>query len=204
VLHVLGDLAKAWHTDQIADAAAQHYVYDEAPGCVSPERWAGAACVLIEADTLDAITGLGLPRRCGVVVIAHDLDDGSIYWRAAGVGAEKHRPAARRGAHRHPHDPAPPQPHPGLNASVAGTSELSRPPERSLPMTVDTTTYLADAIRDGFLVDITEAARKVGFVVPVAITQDVRNDCIAWTQETQDRKASPRTAKPDACTTSSG
>jgi hypothetical protein len=88
VLHVLDDLAKAWHTDQIADAAAQHYVYDEAPEWVSPQRWVEAGCVLVEADTLDLITSKGLPRRPGVVVIAHDLDDGSIYRRAASIGAE--------------------------------------------------------------------------------------------------------------------
>lgn len=88
VLHVLDDLAKAWHTDQIADAAAQHYVYDEAPEWVSPQTWTEAACVLIEADTLDQVASQGLPRRPGVVVIAHDLDDGSIYRRAASIGAE--------------------------------------------------------------------------------------------------------------------
>lgn len=61
VLHVLDDLAKAWHTDQIADAAAQHYVYDEAQEWVSPQTWTEAACVLIEADTLDQVASQGPP-----------------------------------------------------------------------------------------------------------------------------------------------
>jgi hypothetical protein len=63
-------------------------VLADAPEWVSPQRWAEAACVLIEADTLDLITSKGLPRRPGVVVIAHDLDDGSIYRRATSIGAE--------------------------------------------------------------------------------------------------------------------
>ncbi|MGH3368676.1 MAG: hypothetical protein ACRDPR_01620 [Nocardioidaceae bacterium] len=88
VLHVLGNLEAAWQTDQIADAAAQHYVYDEAPEWISPEPWTQAACVLVEADTLDQIAAMTLPRRPGVVVIAHDLDDASIYERAIGIGAE--------------------------------------------------------------------------------------------------------------------
>jgi hypothetical protein len=43
LLHVLDDLAKAWHTDQIADAAAQHYVFGEAPEWISPQIWKLAA-----------------------------------------------------------------------------------------------------------------------------------------------------------------
>jgi hypothetical protein len=73
VLHVLGNLEAAWQTDQIADAAAQHHVYDEAPEWISPDPWTQAACVLVEADTLDQIAAMSLPRRPGVVVIAHDL-----------------------------------------------------------------------------------------------------------------------------------
>ena len=89
VLHVLDDLAAAWHTDRIADAAAQHYVYDEAPQWVSRRHWQEAACVLVEADTVAELLALELPRRRGVLIIAHDLDDSSIYDGALALGAER-------------------------------------------------------------------------------------------------------------------
>jgi hypothetical protein len=38
----------------------------------------------------------------------------------------------------------------------------------------------ADAIADGTLVDITEAACEAGFRVPVALTRTVWCDCVHW------------------------
>ena len=46
----------------------------------------------------------------------------------------------------------------------------------------------ADAIDDGYLVDITDAASKVGFRFPVAVTQAVWEDCIYWTDADNDHK----------------
>lgn len=40
----------------------------------------------------------------------------------------------------------------------------------------------ADAIADGFLVDISETAREAGFVVPVAMTRAAWEDFVAWDQ----------------------
>lgn len=38
----------------------------------------------------------------------------------------------------------------------------------------------ADAIEDGVLIDVSAAARAVGFVIPVAVTRSVWFDCIEW------------------------
>lgn len=38
----------------------------------------------------------------------------------------------------------------------------------------------ADAIDDGVLVDVTEAAAEAGFNCPVALTRAVWEDCVAW------------------------
>ena len=46
----------------------------------------------------------------------------------------------------------------------------------------------ADAIRDGVLVDVSEAAAERGFKVPVAMTRTVWEDCVAWTDEDTDRQ----------------
>jgi hypothetical protein len=64
--------------------------------------------VLVEADTVDQLTRQQLPRRPHVVVIAHDLDDATIYTRAAAVGAEYGSRSPRR-AHRRRRRP--PRPH---------------------------------------------------------------------------------------------
>ncbi|MGH3368677.1 MAG: DUF6573 family protein, partial [Nocardioidaceae bacterium] len=47
---------------------------------------------------------------------------------------------------------------------------------------------LADAIRDGILIDITDTAREAGLGVAITITQDAWDDCVAWTKETENRK----------------
>lgn len=49
----------------------------------------------------------------------------------------------------------------------------------------------AMAIEDGVLVDVTEAAARFGFKVPVAMTQTVYLDCVDWTAE--DTKNKQRT-----------
>ena len=41
----------------------------------------------------------------------------------------------------------------------------------------------AQAIEDGFLVDVTATAKKAGFVYPVAVTAAVWADCVAWSDE---------------------
>lgn len=45
-----------------------------------------------------------------------------------------------------------------------------------------------DAIEDGVLVDVTEAARTRGFLYPVAMTCAAFADCVQWTEETAARK----------------
>ena len=49
----------------------------------------------------------------------------------------------------------------------------------------------ADAIEDGELVDVTEAARETGFRYPIAITRAAWEDCCSWTDADAERK--PRT-----------
>ena len=46
----------------------------------------------------------------------------------------------------------------------------------------------ADAIADGYLTDVTEAARETGFRYPVAITRAAWEDCCAWTDADEARK----------------
>src|ERR1700733_14795463 len=41
----------------------------------------------------------------------------------------------------------------------------------------------AQALEDGELVDVTEMAKKTGFIIPVAITRAVWNEYIEWTNE---------------------
>lgn len=40
----------------------------------------------------------------------------------------------------------------------------------------------AQATEDGVLIDVTEAAHRVGFRVPVAITSAVWSDCVEWAE----------------------
>ena len=43
----------------------------------------------------------------------------------------------------------------------------------------------ADALSDGVLVDVSEMAREAGFVVPVAVTRSVWEECIDWPEESE-------------------
>ena len=45
------------------------------------------------------------------------------------------------------------------------------------------------AIEDGVLIDVTEMAREAGFRWPVAVTAAVWADCVAWSDEDNDRQA---------------
>ncbi|MFD7161129.1 DUF6573 family protein [Kribbella sp. NPDC059898] len=44
-----------------------------------------------------------------------------------------------------------------------------------------------EAIADGDLVDVTEAAQEAGFAVPVALTRAAWADCVEWDPEAADR-----------------
>lgn len=46
----------------------------------------------------------------------------------------------------------------------------------------------AQAIEDGWLIDVTETAREAGFRVPVAVTQAVWEECVAWTDTDSERQ----------------
>ena len=46
----------------------------------------------------------------------------------------------------------------------------------------------AQAIEDGVLVDVSETAREAGFVVPVAVTRAVWEDCCDWESEADQKK----------------
>lgn len=47
----------------------------------------------------------------------------------------------------------------------------------------------AQAIEDGYLVDVSTVAREAGFTVPVAMTRAAWVDCVEWTEHTAKRKA---------------
>lgn len=57
----------------------------------------------------------------------------------------------------------------------------------------------AEAIEDGFLVDVTETAREAGFRVPVAVTRGVWAEAVEWDADNR----APKT-KGDGCGTCSG
>jgi hypothetical protein len=46
----------------------------------------------------------------------------------------------------------------------------------------------AQAIEDGYLVDVSETAREAGFVLPVAMTRNVWEDCVEWCDEDSNRQ----------------
>lgn len=46
----------------------------------------------------------------------------------------------------------------------------------------------ANAIADGVLIDVTQAAAARGFKVPVALTHSVYADCVQWTDADTERK----------------
>ena len=46
----------------------------------------------------------------------------------------------------------------------------------------------AQAIADGVLIDVSEAASEAGFRFPVALTAQVWADCVAWEPEDSDRQ----------------
>ena len=45
----------------------------------------------------------------------------------------------------------------------------------------------AEALEDGALVDVTETAKGAGFRIPVALTRTAWSDCVAWTEEDNER-----------------
>lgn len=45
----------------------------------------------------------------------------------------------------------------------------------------------ADAIQDGVLIDVSETAQQEGFFFPVALTQAVWDECVAWSADDNER-----------------
>jgi len=50
----------------------------------------------------------------------------------------------------------------------------------------------AQALDDGYLVDVTDTAREAGFRFPVALTRAVWGDCVAWSDDDTSRKRCPQ------------
>jgi len=46
----------------------------------------------------------------------------------------------------------------------------------------------AQAIADGYLVDVTETGREAGFRFPVALTRAAWDDCVTWSDDDTSRK----------------
>jgi hypothetical protein len=57
-----------------------------------------------------------------------------------------------------------------------------------MPVISSYTYTRAQAIADGVLIDVTEAAREAGFRFPVALTAEVWERCVAWEPEDSDRQ----------------
>ena len=50
----------------------------------------------------------------------------------------------------------------------------------------------AQALADGYLVNVSRTAREAGFRVPVALTRAAWEDCVAWSEADSDRKHWPQ------------
>jgi hypothetical protein len=50
----------------------------------------------------------------------------------------------------------------------------------------------AQALDDGYLVDVTETAREAGFRFPVALTRAAWEDCVAWSEDDTTHKHWPQ------------
>lgn len=50
----------------------------------------------------------------------------------------------------------------------------------------------AQALDDGYLIDVTETAREAGFRFPVALTRAAWEDCVSWNDEDTTRKHWPQ------------
>lgn len=50
----------------------------------------------------------------------------------------------------------------------------------------------AQALDDGYLIEVSETAREAGFRYPVALTRACWADCVAWSDEDSDRKRWPQ------------
>jgi secretion/DNA translocation related CpaE-like protein len=72
---------------RLAAAAGVDVEVQPDPGGARPS-WSRAALVLVGSDQTGAVTTAGLARRRGVVLVAHDLDDATVWRRAVALGAE--------------------------------------------------------------------------------------------------------------------
>jgi secretion/DNA translocation related CpaE-like protein len=70
-------------------AATADVDVDVVPDVGSATRgWSTASSVVLDASLLDDLVALHLPRRSGLIVIGHDLDDADVWRRAVNVGAD--------------------------------------------------------------------------------------------------------------------
>ncbi len=76
--------------DEILRLAATAAVdLDVVPDVGSAARgWSAASGLVLDAALLDDLAALALPRRGGLIVIGHDLDDADVWRRAVNVGAD--------------------------------------------------------------------------------------------------------------------
>ena len=78
-----------------------------------------------------------------------------------------------------------------MQKSATATATARRPTEAPHPFDDAPVVHRytrADGIRDGILVDVTATGREAGFVIPVAITAAVQDQCVRWTEEDARRK----------------
>jgi secretion/DNA translocation related CpaE-like protein len=86
-LLITGDAELLDETLRLADAAGVSlHVVAEAGGARS--SWPGARLVLVGFDAVADLVRRRLPRRAGVVLVARDLDDATVWEAAGSVGAE--------------------------------------------------------------------------------------------------------------------
>lgn len=71
------------------------------------------------------------------------------------------------------------------NASIKAPSPFPRYSERSNSAVLEDVPYFIthtyeESIEAGFLIDVTNIAKNIGFKVPVALTKAVWENCVAW------------------------
>jgi hypothetical protein len=87
VLHVIADLDTASPCELIAHAVTAEHSREVHATNVTEDDWLTYRLILIEDDAAPLIAARHLPKRPGVVLIGHDLDDATVWARGGTIGA---------------------------------------------------------------------------------------------------------------------
>jgi hypothetical protein len=87
VLHVVADLDCASPCELIAYAVSAGHSREVHAARVTEDDWLTYRLVLVEDDAVELLAARYLPHRPGVLLVAHDLDDATVWARGGVIGA---------------------------------------------------------------------------------------------------------------------